>query len=185
MNDKEIEKAAYHLAGLLPPHLDKEEYFQIAFLEGLEARERGANVYGAMKAKVGHESSLSDCPVSLPSSGAVHSAVAKLKRGEPPTTPQEKSVAYALGNVEEIIPITIITEDTPESLLIDKQNMEKLQDFLKYDTLYLTPKQRDAIGVLYFGRPTKEEFSDAYGTGYESIRWHSQVALDKLRRAIF
>jgi len=176
----EIRIMALHLMGLLRGGVDKEEYFQIAYLEGLEAREKGTNVYSAMKGKVSHKLSTSGAPVEVPSSGKNNAAMAKIRRGEEPETEAEVRMAATVGAHTEVLPITVVTTDTPESLLIDSQ----LQQMLAYcltSHKVLSARQKESIKCVFFGSPTQEDYLHKYGVERWSL-WRSvNKALAKMR----
>lgn len=180
---REIEKIANYLSSIYPSQ-NRDDLFQVAYLAGLEALEEGTDVFAAMRRTVGHTVAVSDSPVEVPMSGANNAAMAKIRRGEAPSTPSEYRIASVLGKQEDISVRVPVTLDTPESLLMEKEVLDKLRDFLEYEGLYLTKQQRDAIGVRFFGRPRPEEYMNTYGVGHKSIYWHSQKALEKMRKIL-
>ena len=180
----DIHRIAWFLASK-HTHVDQEDLYQIAYLEGLEALEKGVDdVYGAMMSVVGHAMITIYSPVEVPASSAVHSAASHLRKGGLPRTPTERRMVSVLGPREEILPITLVTTDTPESLLESKQIMDKLKTYLEHSNLFLTEKQRDAIGVVFFGSPTQEEFMENYNVSRSVINWHSDQAVEKIKKAL-
>lgn len=186
MTKEELESLARSLAGHFQTE-DQEDLFQEAYLQGLEAIEagkEGRQVWGDMRRTVYDKVSFKASPVEIPKSGVNRVALAKVRRGEAPESAAEVRVASLLGEREEVLPITVVTTDTPESLYEEKQLLDKLEAFLEYDRFYLTKQQRDAIGVKYFGKPTPEEYKQEYGGGRGSLEWHCEKAMDKLRKVL-
>lgn len=183
MTPEDLQKTSQYLAKRYPD--DYDEVHQTAYIAGLEAIEEGrTNVYSYMLQATLDYIAFKESPVEIPKSGPNRVALAKVRRGETPETPSERRIASVVGTREEVLPITITTTDTPESLLVERETLETLEGFLQYDNLYLTPQQRDALGVRFFKTLSSKEFMEKYGVGRDSIRWHSERALDKIRKVL-
>ena len=177
----EIRNMALHLVGRMRSGVDKEEYFQIAYLEGLEARERGADAYSAMRRKVSHKLTTSGSPVEVPISGENNKALAKMRRGEEPDTEAERRVTATIGQHTEVLPITVVTNDTPESLLIDKQLMDRIS-YCMVSHKVLSEREKDSIRCVFFGSFSQEVYMKKHGVERLSLWRDTNRAVEKLRK---
>lgn len=187
VTQEDIHKIADYLSGKYSGgSLEREEVFQATYLVGLEALKEDKSVFSHMKNTAHFLSISKDSPVKLPNNPLVKSVIKKLREGTAPETPTERRVVASMGsNREDVLPITLVTYDTPERLLGHKQEIERLKALLDCSSLYLTKRERDAIGVCFFGEPLPEEFMLKHNVSQRSLFRDREKALGKLRKMMF
>ena len=179
----DIAKISMHLAKKHPA-FDRDELFQVGYLAGLEAKESGNNVYSQIRREIYNHTSMANSPVVIPDSGQNNTALSRLRSGEEPISRADLRIAALLMPIDEVLSITATTTETPETLLIKSQSMERVNQLFKYQHFWLTPIQIDAISSFFFGEPTQDAFCKKYQMSCRALRNNKDVALDKVRRLL-